>query len=66
MLTKTTPPPAMEIYQDAHGRIHLKIHDQATLDQLKSNAAQQGISLDEFIQKALGAAFPGAKEFTKY
>jgi predicted HicB family RNase H-like nuclease len=55
----------MEIYQDADGRIHCKIHDPETLAQLQRNAAQQGISLDEFMKKALDAAFPGAKEFTK-
>lgn len=55
----------MEIYQDAHGRIHFKIHDPETLAQLQRNAARQGLSLDEFMKKALDAAFPGAKDFKK-
>jgi hypothetical protein len=53
-----------ELYQDWQGRIHFVVNDKKALKRLKKRAARKGMTLDEFIQDALCAAFPGSTNFT--
>jgi len=46
----------IELYQGEDGSVHFKVHDRKTLEQLERNTTKQGLSLDEFIRKALDAA----------